>query len=67
MLARIFASYDHNQLRDLAVHHPFVELRHDFLDVGFYLVVRGDEHCEAVFLDRCEVFGWVDAALESEI
>ena len=26
----------------------------------------GTEHIEAVFLDLCEIFGWVDAALEQD-
>jgi len=51
MLARIFAGYDDYELRDLATDHPFVELGHNFLNVGFDLVVRGDKHCEAIFFD----------------
>jgi hypothetical protein len=39
-------------------------LAHDLLDVRFHLVVGGNKHCEAIFLDWGEVFGWVDAALE---
>jgi len=39
VLARILARDDHNELRDFSMHHPFIELGHYFLDVGFYLVV----------------------------
>ena len=51
VLPGIFTCDDYNQLRDLASDHPFVQLRHDFLDIGFDLVVRRYEHCEAIFLD----------------
>ena len=51
----VFASllagdYDY-QFRDLAACHPFVELRHDLLDVCFDLIVGSDEHVESILLD----------------
>lgn len=57
MLAGVFAGYHHHELGDLAPDHPLVELRHDLLDVRFDLVVRGDQHGEAIFLDSvyCEL------------
>ncbi|PMB65381.1 Ubiquitin carboxyl-terminal hydrolase 14 [Beauveria bassiana] len=39
----LVCDYD-DETRNLAAHHPLVELGHDFLDVSFYLVVRRD--CE---------------------
>jgi hypothetical protein len=39
VLARVFTRYDHDELRDLAADHPFIELSHDFLDIRFDLVV----------------------------
>ena len=42
--------YDH-QFRDLAACHPFVELRHDLLDVCFDLIVGSDKHVESILLD----------------
>lgn len=33
---------DNDKLRDLATRHPFVQLRHNLLDVGFDLVVGGN-------------------------
>ena len=39
MLARFFACDDYHELGNFAADHPFVELGHDFLDVGFDLVV----------------------------
>lgn len=66
MFSRLFARDYHDQFRNLSTHHPLIELRHDFLDVGFDLVVGGDwdrsvgvsvgdkggrtEHVEAIFL-----------------
>ena len=41
-LTCLLACYHDNELRDLAAGHPFVELRHDFFDVGFDLVVGCD-------------------------
>ncbi len=38
-VSRVFAGYDDDELGDLAADHPFVKLGHDFLDVGFDLVV----------------------------
>lgn len=49
VLASIFASYHHHELRDLAPNHPLVQLAHDLLDICFDLVIRGDQHCEAIF------------------
>jgi len=65
MLPSIFTRNNDNQLRYLSSNHPFIELRHDFLDVGFDLVVGGNEHREAIFFDGGEVFGGVDASLEA--
>lgn len=42
--AGFFACDDDDQFGDFAARHPLVELRHDFLDVGFHLVVHCD--CE---------------------
>lgn len=42
MFAGIFVGDDDDEAGDFAADHPFVELGHDFLDVGFYLVVGGD-------------------------
>ena len=42
--------YDY-QFRDLAARHPFVELRHDFLDVCFDLIVGSDKHVESILFD----------------
>lgn len=67
MFTCIFAGDHNHQFRYLAADHPFVELRHDFLDVRFNLVVRGGEHREAIFLDGGEIFGGVDASLKSGV
>ena len=64
MLASLFARDDHHKLGDLALLHPLVQLTHDFLDVAFDLVVRGNEHVETILLDWCEVFCWIDTSLE---
>jgi hypothetical protein len=70
VLAGIFAGYDHHQFRDLSSDHPLVQLPHDFLNVRLHLVVRGDQHSEAIFLDSACSFvslylrrrwGWVFA------
>lgn len=42
VLAGIFVGDDDDKLGDFAANHPFVELAHDFLDVGFDLVVGRD-------------------------
>lgn len=39
VLAGVFIRNDDDQLRDLAAHHPPVQLRHDLLDVRLNLVV----------------------------
>ena len=65
MLARVLVGNDNDQLGDLAAHHPLVQLGHDLLDVCADLVVGRDEHIQAIFLDGGEVFGWVDASLET--
>lgn len=39
VLARFFARDDDDEFGDFGLLHPFVELAHDFLDVGFDLVV----------------------------
>lgn len=33
---------DHNKFRDLAPHHPLIQLRHDLFDVGLDLVIRSN-------------------------
>ncbi|KAJ2965814.1 hypothetical protein NUW58_g10814 [Xylaria curta] len=63
MLAGVLVGYNDDQLADLAVLHPLVELRHDLLDVGFDLVVGGHEHIEAIFLDS--VCGFYSYAVKS--
>lgn len=42
VLARVLVGDDDDEARDFAADHPLVELGHDFLDVGFYLVVGRD-------------------------
>jgi hypothetical protein len=42
MFSSFLACDDNYELGDLAANHPFVQLRHDFLDVGFDLVIRRD-------------------------
>jgi hypothetical protein len=42
VLACVFVGDDDDELGDFAANHPFVELAHDFLDVGFDLVVGRD-------------------------
>lgn len=66
ILAGLLARDDNDEFRDLPARHPFVELGHDFLDVGLDLVVGGDEHVEAIFLHGCEVLSRVDPALEQD-
>jgi len=39
MLASFFAGDNDHELGDLALEHPFVQLRYDFFDVRFDLVV----------------------------
>ena len=39
VLAGVFVGNDDDELGYLAADHPFVELGHDLLDVGFDLVV----------------------------
>ena len=65
VLASILVRNHEHQLRDLAAHHPLVQLRHDLLDVRLDLVVGRDEHVQAIFLDGGEVLGRVDSSLES--
>lgn len=65
VLARVLVGNDDDQLGDLAAHHPLVQLGHDLLDVCADLVIGGDEHVQAIFLDGGEVFGRVDASLET--
>ena len=66
MLARVLVRDNDDQLADLAVLHPPVQLGHDLLDVGFYLVVGRNEHVQPVLLDGGEVLGRVDTALEED-
>jgi hypothetical protein len=66
VLASVLVGNDDDELGDFAADHPLVELGHDLLDVGSYLVIGRDEHVEAIFLDGCKVFGRVDAALEED-
>lgn len=42
VFAGVFVGDDDDELGDFAANHPFVELAHDFLDVGFDLVIGGD-------------------------
>lgn len=65
VLARVLVGDDDDKLRDLAAHHPLVELRHDLLDVGAHLVVGRHQHVEAVLFDGREVLSRVDASLEA--
>lgn len=51
VLACVFACDHHDELRYLAANHPFVQLGHDLLDIGFDLAIRGDKHSETIFLD----------------
>ena len=50
VLASLLISDHNHQLGDLGFLHPFAELRHDFLDVCFDLVVTGRHHVEAILL-----------------
>jgi hypothetical protein len=43
VIASLFVSDDHHELRDLAPVHPVLQLAHDLLDVGFDLIVG--RHC----------------------
>ena len=55
MLAGVFTC-DHNyEFGDLPPDHPFVQLRHDLLDVRFDLVIRRYKHCQAIFLDSANL------------
>ena len=42
VFASLLVRNNHDKLRDLATHHPLVQLRHDLLDIGFDLVVGGN-------------------------
>lgn len=42
VLACVLVCDDDDELGDFAADHPLVELGHDLLDVGSYLVVGGD-------------------------
>ena len=42
VLPGLFAGDHHHQLRDFAARHPFVKLRHNPVDIGLDLIVRGD-------------------------
>lgn len=46
MFASFLVGYHHHKLGDLATRHPFVQLRHDLLNIRFYLVVGGHYHVE---------------------
>lgn len=48
ILCSLFRCYHNDELRDFAPDCPFAELRHDLLDIGFYLVVIGD-----CMIDQC--------------
>jgi hypothetical protein len=39
MLSSLFTRDDYDEFRNFAMNRPLAELRHDLLDVGFYLVV----------------------------
>lgn len=51
VLACIFIRDHDDQLGDLAADHPLIQLGHDLLDIRSDLVVCGDEHVEAIFLN----------------
>lgn len=51
MLASLLACNNHHKLGNFASLHPFIQLRHDFLDVGFDLVVGG--YCKLIRLAIC--------------
>lgn len=51
VFACIFTRDDNDDFGDFALLHPFLELRHDLLDVRFDLIVEGGHHVEAIFLD----------------
>lgn len=42
VLACVFICDDDDELGDLAADHPLIELGHDLLDVGLYLVIGRD-------------------------
>lgn len=42
MFSGLSAGDNHDEFRDLSTRHPFIQLRHDLLDVSFDLVVGGD-------------------------
>lgn len=42
MLSSLSARNHDHELGDLAARHPFVELGHNLVDVGFNLIIRGD-------------------------
>ena len=39
MLSGLLARYDNDKLGDFATNHPFIELRHDLLDISLHLVI----------------------------
>lgn len=42
MLSGLFVGDDNNQFRDFAPRHPFVQLRHDLLDIRLDLIIGRD-------------------------
>lgn len=63
VLARVLVRDDDDQLGDLSILHPPVQLRHDLLDVRLDLVVRRHQHIQSVLFHDGEVLGRVHAAL----
>jgi hypothetical protein len=55
---------DHNdELRDLGLLDPLVELAHDLLDISLDLVIQRNHHVQAILLDA----GTESAASQSEL
>ena len=42
MLTGLLTGDNDDKFRDFTARHPFVELGHDLLDIGFDLIIRGD-------------------------
>jgi hypothetical protein len=50
MLSGILACDNNHELGDLTPNHPVVYLAHDFLNIGFDLVIGGYKHGETILL-----------------
>ena len=66
VLAGVLARDHDDKLAEFPTQHPFLELAHELLNVGFDLVVGGNKDVEAIFLDCGEVLGRVYAALKQD-